>query len=63
MEVTVGKIGTVDMVGLGLPLAGEAVTDGTGTEIEIDMRMIVIEIGSKRRKASLNFDATGLFCV
>lgn len=45
-EVTVGKIET-DIVGLGRPLAGEAVTDGTGTEIGIDM--IVIGTGSKRR--------------
>lgn len=45
-EVTVGKIET-DMVDSGLPLAGEAATDETGTEIGIDT--IVIETGSKRR--------------
>ena len=45
-EVTVGKIET-DTVGSGLPLAGEAAIVGTGTGIEIDM--IVIETGSKRR--------------
>ncbi|KAK6636984.1 hypothetical protein RUM43_010651 [Polyplax serrata] len=54
-EVTVGKIET-DIVGLGRPLAGEAVTDGTGTEIGIDM--IVIGTGTKAKPTQANAKIT-----